>query len=146
MSKSITFQVRGMNPAPQGSKKYVGKNKNDTAILIETCKRLKEWRDLVRNVAIDLDAPMIEGAVSMSVVFMFQRPSSHFNKKGLKPNAPRYMTARPDRDKLLRAIGDALTGVLYRDDSYIVDGNTSKRYCVGDELPGVLITLIPLFE
>jgi crossover junction endodeoxyribonuclease RusA len=144
MSKSITFQVRGMNPAPQGSKEYVGKNKNGTAILIETCKRLKEWRDFVTSVAIDLDVPMIESAVSMSVVFMFQRPKSHFNKKGLKSNAPRHMTVRPDRDKLLRAIGDSLTGVLYKDDSYIVDGNTSKRYCIGDELPGALITLIPL--
>jgi crossover junction endodeoxyribonuclease RusA len=144
MPESITFQVRGMNPMPQGSKKYVGKGHDGRAVLIETCKQLKEWRDLVASVAIDLDAQMIEGAVSMSVVFMFQRPKSHFNKKGLRSNAPKYMTTRPDRDKLLRAIGDALTGVLYKDDSYIVDGNTSKRYCIGDELPGVLITLIPL--
>jgi crossover junction endodeoxyribonuclease RusA len=141
VTNAITFEVRGMNPAPQGSKKYVGKNKNGTAILIETCKQLKEWRDLVRSVAIDLDAPIIEGPVSMSAVFIFERPKSHFNKKGLKFNAPKYMTTRPDRDKLLRAISDALTGVLYKDDSYVVDGNTSKRYCVGDELPGVLITL-----
>ncbi len=146
MTNAITFEVRGMNPAPQGSKKYVGKNKEGRAILIETCKQLEEWRDLVTSVAIDLDIAMIEGAVSMSAVFIFQRPRSHFNKKGLKPNAPKYMKTRPDRDKLLRGISDALTGVLYKDDSYIVDGNTSKRYCVGSELPGVLITLIALEE
>jgi len=32
MSKSITFQVRRMNPAPQGSKEYVGKNKKATKL------------------------------------------------------------------------------------------------------------------
>jgi crossover junction endodeoxyribonuclease RusA len=145
MDSIITFEVRGMNPAPQGSKKYVGKDRDGRAKLVEVSKNLESWRNFVRNTAIALDKEMIQGAVSMSVVFMFTRPRSHFNSKGeLKHNAPKYHTTRPDRDKLLRAIGDSLTGVLYKDDSYVVSGPTDKRYCVGDELPGVLITLIKL--
>ena len=145
MTKAITFEVRGMKPAPQGSKKYVGKHRDGRALLIETSKELKEWRHLVEDTAIMLDQDIMKGAISMSAVFILPRPKNHFNSKGeLKHNAPKYHTTRPDRDKLLRAIGDALTGVLYVDDSYIVSGPTDKRYCVGDELPGVLITLILL--
>jgi crossover junction endodeoxyribonuclease RusA len=145
MASIITFEVRGMKPAPQGSKKYVGKDRDGRALLIETAKSLKEWREFVRNTAIALDKKIIEGAVSMSVVFILPRPKSHFNSKGkLRHDAPKYHTTRPDRDKLLRGIGDALTGILYKDDSCIVSGPTDKRYCVGDELPGVLIALIEL--
>jgi Holliday junction resolvase RusA-like endonuclease len=47
-------------------------------------------------------------------------------------------------DKLLRSTFDALTGVAFDDDRQVVTVNASKRYTVGDEPQGALITVTPL--
>lgn len=39
-----------------------------------------------------------------------------------------YPCVRPDLDKLMRAIGDGLTGVFYVDDGQIVEAMLYKRY------------------
>jgi Holliday junction resolvase RusA-like endonuclease len=46
----------------------------------------------------------------------------------VKNNSPRYPTGKPDADKLLRAIGDALTGVVWVDDSQVCDAYVSKQW------------------
>jgi crossover junction endodeoxyribonuclease RusA len=48
---------------------------------------------------------------------------------------------RPDVDKLSRAVGDALSGVCWRDDSQVVDLHATKRLAERDEIPGVLIQI-----
>jgi hypothetical protein len=58
---------------------------------------------------------------------------------------------KPDLDKLVRAVGDALTGILYRDDAQIVSLNASKRFAGlgGDgvlEQPGVHLAWLALRE
>jgi Holliday junction resolvase RusA-like endonuclease len=54
------------------------------------------------------------------VLVEFLKPKS--TKAGLLP------TVRPDADKLLRAILDALTGVGYADDSQVVQAAIMKAY------------------
>jgi Holliday junction resolvase RusA-like endonuclease len=51
---------------------------------------------------------------------------------------------KPDGSKLLRSTEDALSNLLYEDDARIVMGTFHKRYCIGDERPGAIISLIPL--
>lgn len=139
---AITFKVEGMNPAPQGSKKHVGKG-----IMIESSKNLKPWRYLVSQSAIEAGVPLLRGPVRMSVIFIFSRPAGHYRRDGtLKPSAPQYHTTRPDGSKLLRSTEDALSKLAYVDDSYIVGCAWDKRYIVGDERPGALITLISLLS
>jgi Holliday junction resolvase RusA-like endonuclease len=58
--------------------------------------------------------------------------------------APLYHCVQPDWSKLQRSTEDALTGLLYQDDARLVGGACEKRWCVGGERPGALITLIPL--
>ena len=69
------------------------------------------------------------GPVSMIVEFYFGRPKSHSgtgrNAGTLKPTAPREHIQTPDLDKLLRAVKDALKGIVYRDDSQVY------RFCQG---------------
>jgi crossover junction endodeoxyribonuclease RusA len=136
---AITFTVAGMAPAPQGSKRHVGKG-----VMVESCKTVKPWRYLVSQAAIATGVPLMRGPVSLSVVFLFQRPKGHYGAKGLKPSAPSFHMVRPDLSKVLRSTEDALTGVLYDDDSRIVSTTMLKRYCLGKEVPGAIITLIPL--
>jgi len=149
--QSVTFQVEGMAPAPQGSKTHVGKG-----VMIESCRNVKPWRELVALEAIAAKVPLMRGPVRMSVVFLFQRPANHYRGDGtLKPlnaslasatsgEAPLFHCVKPDLDKLERSTKDALSRLAYEDDARIVGGNGDKRWCVGDERPGALITVIPL--
>lgn len=136
---ALTFTVQGMAPAPQGSKRPLGNGR-----MIESSKNVKPWRMLVAEAALATRAPLIKAPVRLSIVFLFLRPKGHYGSKGLKASAPAYHHTRPDVDKLQRSTFDALTGTLIHDDSLIVGCAAEKRYCVGDERPGAIITLIPL--
>jgi crossover junction endodeoxyribonuclease RusA len=142
LSDSITFTIYGI-PAPQGSKRHVGRG-----VMIESSKKVKPWRQDVKYSAIekkpadwDTAAPMI-----LSVVFRFQRPKSHFNKSGLRSSAPLHCTSASagDLDKLLRSTNDALTGILFDDDRQVISIDASKRYCGDGEPQGAIITLTAL--
>ena len=139
MTEAVTFRVSGMAPQPKGSKRHVGGGR-----LIESCKQLPAWMKLVSSTAAALGAPMIVGPISLSAVFVFPRPKGHLGKRGLKPSAPRWHAVKPDGDKLLRGLADSLTGVLIEDDARVVSFTGTKRYAVGDELPGAVITIVQL--
>jgi len=137
---AYTFRVEGMAPAPQGSKNWLPNRR-----MKESCANVKPWRALVTSAAIATGLPIIRGPVSMSVVFLFLRPKGHYTPKGaLRASAPEHHAVKPDGSKLLRSTEDALTGSLMEDDARIVSCTWQKRYCVGPEKPGALITLIPL--
>jgi len=71
---------------------------------------------------------LLGGALEVSVIFTVPRPKGHFGARGLKPSAPAYPTVRPDVTKLLRAVEDACTGIVWRDDAQIVAQHAIKRY------------------
>lgn len=114
--------------------------------MIESCKALKPWREqIIAESKNNINVPKgLEEAVSISLVFLFPRPKAHFNSKGaLKPSAPEYKTTKPDIDKLARAVLDSLTlAGVFKDDAFVYTLSTQKRYCIGNEQPGVMITLI----
>jgi crossover junction endodeoxyribonuclease RusA len=148
---AYTFLVEGMQAAPQGSKTHVGKG-----VMVESCKAVKPWRAMVAHAAIAARVPLLRGPVRMSAVFLFQRPAGHYRKDGtLKPlnpalssatskEAPTYHCVKPDASKLQRSTEDALSKLAYEDDARLTGCVCEKRWCVGDERPGALITLIPL--
>jgi Holliday junction resolvase RusA-like endonuclease len=59
--------------------------------------------------------------------------------KGLKYDAPSFVTRRPDLDKLIRSVLDAITGVLIQDDSQIVGLHAVKKYVNINGRPGVTV-------
>ena len=130
-----------MAPQPQGSKRHVGKG-----VMVESCKNLKPWRYLVQQAAAGLNHPTILGPVSLSCVFLFPRPKSHYTSKGaLRSSAPSFHAVKPDGSKCLRSTEDALVDAgLLQDDARIAISSFTKRYCMPDEKPGALITVIPL--
>ena len=139
---SLTFVVYGL-PAPQGSKRHMG-----NGILVESSKAVRPWRTDCKHAALaciphdwDPSLPM-----SISVVFRFKRPAHHIIKSGLSSTAPQHNTSgrHGDLSKLVRSTEDALTGVVYDDDRQIVTLAASKRYCVGDEPQGAVITITPI--
>lgn len=125
-SAAVMFQVAG-EAAPQGSKRAF-RTRHGRIALVESSSRVKPWRESVGAAAVAAGATVIDGPVEMLVAFVFVRPRSHFTAKGaLKASAPSH-PGKPDLDKLARAVGDALTGICYRDDAQIVRWTMTKDY------------------
>lgn len=133
----ISFFVKG-NPAPQGSKntsaqknragQYTGK-----VNVYESSKNLAPWRELVAWHARrhKRDAPA-DGPLVLTVVFYLPKPAN--------TKYPDYPLGTPDTDKLLRAVGDALTqSGLIADDARFVDTHARKRWA--SDKPGALIKI-----
>ena len=114
-------------PRPQGSKKHVGRG-----IMVESSKHVANWRSFARMCAVEAMAgkQRIEkpNAVVVEVAFYFDRPQLHSNTKGVRPTAPMYHTKAPDVDKLLRALFDSMTGVVFHDDSQVSVVRAVKMY------------------
>jgi len=132
MSEPVSFHVHG-EPAPQGSK-TVGRSKAGAAFVREDNPKTEPWRNAVAAAAAEAMAgrPPLAGPVELEVVFVFGRPRSHYRTGKLagqlKPRAALYCAKRPDVDKLVRALGDALTGVVLVDDASIVRLRAEKHY------------------
>jgi Holliday junction resolvase RusA-like endonuclease len=132
MADRVEFTVLG-EAQPQGSK-TVGRNHAGDSYVREDNPKTQPWRQAVAAAATAaMDGRQVRtGPVELRIVFVFPRPQGHFgtgrNAGRLKPSAPLYVRTRPDVDKLLRAIGDALTGVVFRDDAQAVIVRAEKHY------------------
>lgn len=134
----LLFVVHGV-PAPQGSKTKTrwGGMRDDNA------EKLRPWRDRVaykaraQAVLTGWERPGREGAYSLVSEFRFLRPESATVRR-----RPRH-TVKPDLDKLIRAIGDALTdaGVIW-DDSQLWQHLSSKAYVTEPADVGVHLRLV----
>jgi len=141
----MIIQVYG-NPAPQGSKKFMGTTKSGRGILVEANSRTTPWRADVmtaaRAVLDHLGWPMpFDKAVVARMVFSFARPVSV--KRAKRP----FCSVAPDLSKLVRATEDALTAAgVWADDALVVEyTRLAKVYCGEDEealdRPGCLIVV-----
>ena len=119
-------------PEPQGSARAFIPKGWSRPVITSANKELKSFRQQVSVVA---HSAMItkqkesnyllqpfekKASVRMILKFYFHRPKS---KKSTAA-----MTTRPDLDKLVRAIGDALIGICYHDDSQVNDLQVKKLY------------------
>lgn len=137
----IEVWVPGL-PAPAGSKKGFYVKKIKRVVITDDCKRSKPWMATVKHFAFAAwgDRPPLEGAVRLEVVFRLPRPKGHYrsgrNASQVRPSAPLYPMVKPDATKLLRAVEDALTGILWRDDAQVVHQTVEKVYSA---TPGAVI-------
>jgi crossover junction endodeoxyribonuclease RusA len=133
----ISFDVLG-RPAPQGSKKSIGNNR-----FIESSKFLPAWRNAVRIAAEQTVETYgwvrAAGPVELEVLFYLDRPST------VSKTARPYPIVPPDLDKLIRGVGDALTGVIYDDDSQVIRVLAWKTYADNRE-PGAFIRVNELSQ
>lgn len=131
----IQFTVTG-TPATAGSKKpFVYRSKKDgkyRASMAPDNKRQKPWMSLVSMTAAEIFiGPVLTCPLVLAIDFYFVRPKSHFRADGrsLKKGAPPYHAQKPDLCKLIRAVEDALTGIVWRDDAQLCSyGRMSKRW------------------
>ena len=116
--------------APAGSKRGFVHPKTNRVIITDASKRSRPWKALVTDAAIEaMDGrPPLGGPLWVEIGIQVMRPKSHHGKRGLLPSAPEWPTVKPDLLKLARGVEDALTGVVYNDDSQIVDERIRKTY------------------
>lgn len=69
------------------------------------------------------DAP-----VRVDVIAEYRPPASWSKKRRDAAMAGAPKPTKPDRDNLDKLIGDALNGIVWRDDALICDGRTTKVY------------------
>ena len=148
---SFSFTVFGVDPAPQGSKKYVGtrttKSGANIPMIVESSPKLPAWRKAVSDAVIAAmkasgDDSKFEGAVKVEAVFYLTR----------KPSVKRELpTVPPDLDKVARSLLDGITARsksgeilgVWKDDSQVVRLDISKVYATGQSGVAVTITKYP---
>jgi len=125
----LRFFVPGM-PKTAGSKRVFINPKTGRPIVTDDNKKGKDWRASVQLFASQSmgQRPILDEPLQIAFKFILPRPKSHFGKKGVRPSASYYPITKPDVLKLARAAEDALTGIVWRDDSLIVDEHLFKRY------------------
>lgn len=118
-----SFQVVGVEPAPQGSKRYLGNGR-----FVESSKKLEPWRQAIASAVKKMmedtgDDTQFTEACQVEVTFILPKPKT---VKRLLPTVP------PDADKLARSLGDSISlpkySQLVADDSLICRWEIRKVY------------------
>ena|SRR5262245_60843112 len=129
----LKFFVPG-RVTPKGSL-AIGKTKQGNLFLRSSTKGrdAKAWQHTVSTGALfamrQRNQLLLEGALFGVFTFVRPRPKQHFGAHGVKDSFKKTLPeTRPDADKLCRAIGDALTNVVYRDDSQLTTVILRKRW------------------
>lgn len=134
-------------PVAQGSLKAIPiRGRRGARVIADNEKELTSWRGVISGEAQrwrrENPGDPIDGPLAIDVTFYVTRPTSLPKWRWLP------WTGR-DWDKLARAVCDALTAVVWRDDSRIVDGTVRKRFAsMGgvDDAPGVRIIVDSLVD
>ena len=123
---SWSFSVKG-EPQPKGSARAFVRN--GRAIVTSDNPAVRRWEETIRFVLQDWQYGVLAGPVALEVTFTIARPPSVSAKRRPQP------TVKPDADKLLRGVLDALKGIVYHDDSQVTKALVRKVY---GETPGLM--------
>jgi Holliday junction resolvase RusA-like endonuclease len=140
----IEFVVYG-KPEPAGSKKAVPMGQRWG--VVDDNKKADAWKKTVGKVAlVEMNGRQpLEGPLRVSFTFLIARPASHLLSDGVSLSATGRArpvhTFRPDVLKLARAVEDGMTGVVYVDDSQIIEEILQKRWAQAGERQGAYVSV-----
>ena len=139
MTETIRVIIPGV-PVPKGSATaFYNKSLGRAMVVQSNAAKQKPWASMIAVMARDKwSFGPVTTPVRLDMIFVMPRPKSHLRANGTVKDAfvRRDHTSKPDVDKLARCVLDALTGVVYADDSQVVGINASK--CYGAETGCVL--------
>lgn len=126
----LAFTVYG-EAQPQGSAKAFVPRGWSRPIVTSDNPSLKQWRQVVAEAANHAlgalpaaDRDVLQAGVRVTVAFYLPRPKS-------LPKKTTAHTKKPDLDKLVRSCCDALTAIVFRDDSQVCELVAAKHYASG---------------
>ena len=123
---SLSFTVHG-EPIPQGSMRAFLPKGWKRPIITAANKRTKPWRQEVAGAALSaMEKDLMDCAgknvpLRLVVTFKLQKP------KSVKKSVIEKVT-KPDLDKLVRSVLDSLTGIVWTDDSQVVEILARKQF------------------
>lgn len=128
----IAFTVYGI-AQPAGSKRAFAHKSTGRIVVVDDAKGSRAWKtDVAKAARAHAPAALLETPLKLEVLFVMPRPKSHHgtgrNAGVVKASAPQWPTVKPDATKLLRAVEDALTGIVWRDDAQVVVQTACKVY------------------
>jgi crossover junction endodeoxyribonuclease RusA len=124
-SKTVTCFVPG-TPRPEGALRIYRTKTGGRNLCHASGNKLRAWRKIIAlKMSLAWRRPPTDKAIHLEADFHLPRP-----KKLVRP----YPTVKLDSDKLLRAVLDALTGVVYEDDGQVVNCIVQKRYAPFDRM------------
>lgn len=132
--KASAFRGRAKVYTPTRIKQSDGTRKDHPIVAFKATVRLAATGSY--------SGPPLEGPLRVDATFVFPRTTVLTWKK--KPMPRLYHTSKPDRDNLDKAVMDALTGIIWRDDRQVCQGEIQKWIAAGDEQPHCLIVVTKL--
>lgn len=134
---TVEFTVLG-RAQPAGSKKAFALKRNGVytgrTVVTDDAKHSRAWKQEIAGEARQAmhGKELLLTAVRLEATFYVRRPTGHFgsgaNASFVKKSAPSFPAVKPDLTKLVRALEDAMTGIVWRDDALVVEQVLSKRY------------------
>jgi Holliday junction resolvase RusA-like endonuclease len=138
-----SFCVPGIPVAKGSAKAFYNRKLGRAMVIQDNRERQKPWASLISYHAQEAGCKPMDGGVCLTLQFVMPRPKAHYgtgkNATRLKEPTLDFHIVKPDLDKLIRCVKDALTGVAWHDDSQVcLMREVWKRY--GD-IPGVEIEI-----
>ena len=122
----LFFVVRG-TPVPQGSTRAFIPKGWTRPVITAANSKTKPWKQEISGTAVaEMSAngfSKLERQVPVKISAWF-----HFPRPRHLPRRVEQKTTKPDLDKLVRSLLDALTGVVFEDDSQVVEIHVSKHF------------------
>jgi Holliday junction resolvase RusA-like endonuclease len=142
MTFMVTFKVDG-TPVPKGRARYA---RRGNFISTYTPEKTRTYETLIRDSAIEAmgASEPLETPVSLYLYIRVPIPKS-CTKKRLEAidNGSEKPTKKPDASNILKSVEDGMNGVVYHDDSQIINIHVTKVY---SSLPGVDICVKECLE
>ncbi len=133
MTFMVTFKVDG-TPVPKGRARYA---RRGNFISTYTPEKTRTYETLIKDAAIEAmgASEPLETPVSLYLYIRVPIPKS-CTKKRLEAidNGSEKPTKKPDASNILKSVEDGMNGVVYHDDSQIINIHVTKVY---SSLPGV---------
>ena len=127
----IQFTVYG-KPQPQGSSRaFMIKGR---PVITSSNKKLKPYRQEIAQTALEArDKNIAPSGLPVEMVFGKHEPvvlevNFFMTKPPSVPKKRTQLVVKPDLDKLIRAVNDALTGIIFLDDAQVVQVRATKNY------------------
>lgn len=134
-----TFCVFGL---PRGQGRPKATRRGNHAGVYEDAKD-KQYKSNIAAQVVQQRPVYIEAApIVLTCLFMMPRPKYHFDAKGGLKDRFRWAVpvGKPDLSNLIKAVEDALNGIVWADDSLIVGyGNPGKFYTISQPRIDIIV-------
>lgn len=135
MIEPIAFFVSGEPKGQPRPRAFARKMGGKFVARVFDCGTAEAWKSAIAaEAAQHKPAAPISGPVRLRIAFHLPRPKGHYiagkPERGLKADAPRWHTGKPDADNLAKAVMDALTqcGWFWLDDAQVSVLTAAKLY------------------